>query len=283
MSVYDIITGKIIEILQRGVIPWKAGWSQRLASNLVTQNPYRGINALLLNTVMMDHKYPWFLTFKQAKAYGGYVIKGSHGYPVCFYMKGGSSSEDDDVNEKEESKRFLMYSTVFNLDQCEGIELKSIKGMKEYSSNEFNNEEAERIISCWRKVVNMKEGNKASYLPSKDLITMPDKKIWTERCYYYSTFFHEIVHSTGHPDRLNRFMLNEVFDKQDYSKEELIAELGSAFLNHDVGIGSLVVENNASYISSWIKALNNEKMMIVRASSAAQKAVDYIKEYTRSV
>jgi len=272
MDVYAIVTEKILDLLSKKIVPWRSGWQSEGAKNLISQKEYQGINSLLLNAAVMDHKYPWFLTYQQAKQLGGYIKQGSKGYMVVYYSS-FTVKDTDTINEEEETKWFLKYSTVFNLDQTEGIKLKSVKETRQI---QLDNEKANNIISNWKKTVETVEGGKPCYVPFQDTIKLPPSQNFENQEIYYSVFFHEAVHSTGHSSRLDRFQPHTYFGDESYSKEELIAEVGAGFLNHIVGIGDSTINNNVSYISNWMQHLSNDNRLIVRASSAARKAVDLI-------
>jgi antirestriction protein ArdC len=261
-KVYTYVTEKIIEQLGKGVMPWRKPWNGVPAMNYITRKPYRGINALMLDSGE-------YLTFKQIQELGGRLKKGSKGEMVVFYKV-------TEVEEDEETKRsfVLRYYNVFNIKNVEGVESKV---------ESFNNSpigDAEKIIQGYAKKPKIvhDDQNRAYYSPFYDLINVPEIKHFKQVEEYYSTAFHEIVHSTGHKKRLKRFeddIPNVAFGSKSYSKEELIAELGSAMLCNMCGIDN-TLENSASYIKGWLKVLQDDKKFVVQASAHAQKAVDHI-------
>jgi antirestriction protein ArdC len=272
-DVYQIVTERIIEQLNQGVIPWHKSWrtDSTALSNFVSKKAYKGMNSILLNCGQF--KAPYFLTYKQAKELGGNVKAGEKGLPIIFWSFVESKTETD-FNGKPKQIGFLRYYTVFNIEQTEGIKW----SMPELPENKFNPiEQAETVAS------NMPEapkvlfgGNRAFYSPALDFVQMPLKQSFETNEAYYSVLFHELAHSTGHSKRLDRGVeKNAGFGSESYSKEELIAEMTSAFVCSSIGLESRIPDN-ASYISSWIKALKGDSKLVVLASGKAQKAADWI-------
>jgi len=265
VSVYDIITDRIIEKMEQGDIPWVKPWNSRPAVNWVTQKEYRGINQLLLDPGE-------YLTFNQVKKVRGRVNKGAKSQIVTFYKS--LEIEDKDTGE-EKTIPMLRYYRVFNIKDCTGI-----KSKQEEVNFEHNPiEEAEGIIKGYRDRPSITFApGRAFYRPADDIISIPDKSDFEKVEEYYSTLFHESVHSTGHKSRLNRTGITGIaaFGSEIYSKEELVAEIGAAMLCGIAGIENVTLENSAAYLQSWIRELRNDKRLIVQASSQAQKAADYI-------
>ncbi len=276
MNIYELITKKIIEELEKGIIPWRKPWISDTPKNLITKKEYRGINRLLLSTISNKFNNSYFVTFKQINEIGGYVKKGEKGHIVVFWKV----FNNDEIEEKEEieknDKRFVLrYYTVFNLEQCWIPEEKKPKN--EINNNVFEIEKCENIINNMPKKPVIKYGyNQAFYNFDSDYIGMPSKEKFISMESFYSTLFHELVHSTGHETRLNRKMVGKYENKEIYSKEELIAEIGASFLNDIAEIRNVNFDNSVAYINSWLKALKNDKRLIVMASNQAQKAVDFI-------
>jgi antirestriction protein ArdC len=273
-TVYDIVTEKITQKLEEGEIPWKKPWNMQLPRNLITNKPYQGINFLLLSGE--DHENPYWLTFKQAQEKGGHVKKGEKGTPITFWKV-----IEKELKEKEgkELQFILRYYTVFNLGQCEGIESPPLGE----PSNPI--QKCEEIISGYKTTpdIRINTRNSAYYSPKEDYISLQPKHTFQNMEGYYATLFHEMTHSTGHEKRLGRFNsrdYNRPFGCEEYSKEELIAELGSAFLCAEAGIDNSELDNSAAYIQSWLKALKNDKRLIVTASSQAAKSTRYILGHT---
>ena len=220
-----------------------------------------------------DFSSPYWLTFKQAQDLKGRVKKGEKGTQVIFWKV----FEQEETEEKNGKKIFMLrYYTVFNLEQCEGIEASNDEAAQ---INPIDTCEA--IVKGYATMPALKtnQQDKAFYNPKDDYISLQNKATFRSAEAYYSTLFHEIVHSTGHETRLNRFdskTSNSPFASDEYSKEELIAELGNAYLCAEAGIDNTELENNAAYIQSWLEALRNDKKLLFSASSQAIKATEYI-------
>lgn len=272
MAVYELITNMIIEMLDKGVVPWHRPWNVPMPMNLVSKKEYRGVNVLTLS--FTEFASPYWLTYRQAKELGGHVKPGAKGLPIVYWnwIKAKKMGSED---EADNSIPFLKYHTVFNLEQCEGIPIPddSKAGNKPL-------DQCERIIERMpNKPIILHKGDEAFYSPKSDRVTLPNKENFESIEEYYSTLFHEIVHSTGHESRLNRICLKEphAFGSDTYSKEELIAEIGSSFLCSMTGIESKTLTNQIGYINGWLNRLRNDKRLIITASAHAQKAVDYIR------
>lgn len=273
-NVADIITEAIISKLESGVIPWRKPWhaATQAPRNLVTEKPYRGINAFLLATV--GYASPYYLTFKQVADRGGQVKAGSKGFPVVFW----STVEVEDRETGDEKHiPFMRYYTVFNVEQTT-LEVPQLPDVE----REFNPiAEAERIVAAMpnRPEIRHREA-KAFYSPAFDFVNMPKRELFKGNEEYYSTLFHELGHSTGHVNRLARKGVTEssYFGSHEYSKEELVAEMAAAFLCAEAEISPATIENSAAYIGSWLKALKSKdnRAMVIQAASQAQKATDFI-------
>lgn len=279
MDVYEIVTSKIIASLEKGIIPWQKPWSgiNGGAHNYVSHKTYSLVNQLIL-----EHQDA-YLTFNQAKALGGKIKKGAKAEIVVFWKMFPSKTEtvkDENGNETPKMIPMLRYYNVFWIGDCEGIKA-------EDEAKTFDNdpvEEAEKVISEYLvrephlKFQNDQPSNEAYYSPASDKVVVPMINQYELKEEYYSTTFHELVHSTGAETRLNRKSDKvAAFGSEEYSKEELVAEMGAAMLVHTVGIESEKSFNNsAAYIQSWLQALRNDKRMVVSAAGKAQKAVEYI-------
>jgi len=274
-SVYQYVTDKIINELQKGNIPWQKNWKGQKAINYISRKEYRGINTLLL-------PYPGeYLTFKQVQEKGGTIKKGEKANMIVFY-KWFEKEVEEDGEMKLKKFPMLRYYNVFHISQCEGIESK----LDIFTPENENNivEKAEQIINNYVSREGLKYNiiigsDRAYYNPAKDEVVLPDIKQFDRSENFYSTAFHELTHSTGHENRLNRqtVVKSHRFGSQDYSREELIAEIGSCFLNNQVGIdNSSVFKNNVAYIQGWLKALKDDVRLITVASGQAQKAINYI-------
>jgi antirestriction protein ArdC len=273
-KIYEMITTRIIELLEKGDIPWKRPWRSGFPMNLISKKPYRGINTFILGATGFSS--PYWLTFKQASEKRGQIKKGSTGFPIVFWnwMNKKSKDEGEDA-EKIKKVPFLRYYTVFNLDQCEGI-----LPPEECEDREITKLEApEFIVENMPQRPTIHHGeSRAYYRPSTDSINMPRQETFIGDEEYYSTLFHELIHSTGHKNRLNRHekITNHMFGSQDYSKEELVAEMGSAFLCGVSDIEPSVIENQTAYINGWLKKLQSDKKLLIQAAAQAQKAADFI-------
>lgn len=273
-----MITNIIIEKLEEGVIPWQMPWTiDDIPRNLISNKPYRGINMMLLYHHSQFFNSPFFLTFKQIQQLNGKIIKGSKSFPIVFWKL---KKYQDSQTEEKFTIPILKYYRVFNLSQVEGINPDKIPEI-ETNTHEFTPiEKAEQLVEFWVDSPNIKLGEpKAYYSPGFDYIGMPDQKYFHSDEEYYSTLFHELIHSTGHKSRLNRFTKNHnhTFGSDDYSKEELIAEIGSSFLCGVCDISHRTIDNSAAYINGWLRKLKNDKKLIIQASGKAQKAADYIR------
>lgn len=270
---YEAVTARIIESLEKGVIPWRKPWASGGYYNAKTGHRYRGLNVPIL--ALSAFTDPRWLTFKQAQAMGGNVRKGEKGTCVMFWKVMKKELEE---NGEKKIKAFpiLKTFTVFNVEQCEGLELPELKS--------FTHEpiaEAEALVANMpQRPKVFHEGDRAFYSPVYDHVGMPAPESFESPAEYYSTLFHELTHSTGHRSRLGRFEANDYtphFGSTTYAKEELVAELGSAFLRAACGIEHTpALENSAAYLQSWLDALKNDRRMLVFAAAQAQKAADFI-------
>lgn len=272
IDVYSLVTNRIIELLEQGTVPWQQSWTAKgIPRNFISKRPYRGINTLLLNSLPYDHNL--FLTWKQIKTIGGSVLKGEKGNFIVFNKMIEKPIEETGKMDKQ---FFLRYYKVFNIAQCKDLP-------KEFLPKE--NEEHARLVHCDVIVDDMQnrphiqvKGREAYYQPKEDFINMPPIKSFGNAESYYSVLFHELVHSTGHESRLNRKEVTEkiVFGSESYSLEELTAEIGACFLKSFSGLPMDNLSQNASYIQNWLSVLRDDKRFIVKASSRAQRAVEYI-------
>ena len=270
-DVYQIVTNKIIEQLEKGCVPWKQPWTTAgVPQNLITRKPYRGINIWMLASAGYSQNY--FLTFKQAGELGARIKKGQKAHIVVYWKL----EEKTDPEPREKKKEtFLRYYLVYNVAQCEGIPEAKLP-MEHYNEPMLNCEE---VINEMPKKPDIRQVEDFPYYhPKHDYVNMPPIKSFVNSDSYYSTLFHELVHSTGHTNRLNRkeLMSSKSFNSEMYSFEELVAEMGASYLNSLTGIAQNQLNQNAAYIEGWLKRLRNDKRMIVMASGHAQKAVDFI-------
>lgn len=273
-DIYEMITDRIIEQLENGVVAWQKPWTgvHDGAYNRISNKPYSLLNQMLLS------KTGEYATFKQWTELGGHIKKGEKAEIVTFWKIQQIEEENEDGEKTIKQLPLLRYYNVFHISQVEGVEPKSI------DLNELQPiEEAERIKTEYMQREHIKilekVTNKAFYSPSLDYIQVPCKEQYQHIEEFYSTLFHEMTHSTGHKVRLDREDVKDCmyFGSENYSKEELCAELGSAFLINKLGIESSKSFNNSTaYIQSWLRVLKNDKKFIISASSRAEKAVKYI-------
>lgn len=269
MNVYEIITDRILDALRGGVVPWRRPWSSSLPKNLVSGREYRGVNVLLLQST--PFLSPYWLTFRQAKTLGGSVKRGVRGCPIVYW----NVRENEEDGRKRE-RAFLRHFTVFNLEQCEGIEAPA--PIERPAFNPI--ERCEEVLSAYQDPPLIHHGgSQAFYLPSQDRIQLPARGAFDRTEEYYSTMFHELVHSSGAAHRLARkgVVDGARFASHAYSKEELVAEIGAAFLCAHTGIAPQTFDNSHAYISFWMSALIGDSRMVIEASSHAAKAVDLIR------
>ena len=281
MDVYSIVTEKIMTALEAGTIPWRKPWADGgVPRNLISKKPYRGINYFLLGA--SKYVSPYWLTYKQAEELGGFVRKGEQSTLIVFWKveaRKDPEAQEGETSSKDGSRFILRYYRVFNLEQCE------IPADKLAKLPKIETRENQPIESCARIVDEMPsrpalthEGRQASYSSLTDSVTLPPMNLFGSPEEYYATAFHELSHSTGHKSRLNRDTITESssFGSTVYSKEELVAEMGAAFLCAEAGISASVIENQAAYVAGWLKKLRDDRRLVVMAAAQAQKAADFI-------
>lgn len=269
-DVYAEVTARIIEQLEQGTIPWRKPW---IASGAAISHS-TGKAYSLLNQILLARPGE-YATFKQIQQEGGRVKKGAKSSMVVFWKW---IEEEDEETKVIKKIPFLRYYNVFHIDQTEGIKPKYQRPLPNVAQPD---EAAEAIARDYltRSGVRLihEEGNRAFYRPSTDSITLPLLAQFKNTAEYYSTLFHEMTHSTGHSSRLDRLTKVAAFGSEDYSKEELVAEIGAAALVNHAGLEtSSSLTNSAAYIQSWLKALQDDKRLIVSASGRAEKAVNLI-------
>ena len=297
LSIAKQITSDLINIIETtGHLPWEKEWQGGLSihGGLAPRNydrhlsgkpsAYNGINiwSLMGRADREGWDSPWFMTFNQAKARGGSVIKGSKGTTITYWnitMYDANNNVTKDPKEAVKKVPFLAKSSVFNAAQIEGIDFPEIKRPQPKTDNELI-EAAEAIKDGYEGCPDIKYGGgSAFYRPKTDTVHMPSIESFNNSFSFYKTEFHELIHSTGHQSRLARKGITE-FDKfgsTKYSKEELIAELGAAFLASVSGCyDSKQEKNSAAYLKGWIKSLKDDPAMILAAAGAAQKAAEHI-------
>ena len=276
-SVYEMVTERIINQLEQGVIPWEKPWTgiRSGAYNRVSKKSYS-----LLNQMLLQHKGE-YATFKQWQDLGGHVRKGEKSEIVVFWKIQPIEEEKEDGTKEVKQIPLLRYFNVFHISQVDGVESLSKDALNEIEPIE----KAESILhSYWTKeniTVEHVVSDKAYYSPSLDMIHLPLFEQFINANEYYSTAFHESVHSTMKESRCDRAEDRKgklvAFGSNEYSKEELVAEIGSASLMNIIGIETnKSFRNSSAYIQNWLSVLKNDVKFIVSASSKAEKAVDYI-------
>lgn len=276
-SVYEMVTERIIEQLEKGVIPWEKPWTgiRSGAYNRISKKSYS-----LLNQMLLKHKGE-YATFKQWQDLGGHVRKGEKSEIVVFWKIQPIEEEKEDGTKEVKQIPLLRYFNVFHISQVDGVEPLSKDALNEIEPIE----KAESILySYWTKeniTVEHVAGDKAYYSPSLDMIHLPLFEQFISANEYYSTAFHESIHSTMKESRCDRAEDRKgklvAFGSNEYSKEELVAEIGSASLMNIIGIETnKSFRNSSAYIQNWLSVLKNDVKFIVSASSKAEKAVDYI-------
>jgi antirestriction protein ArdC len=270
---YQIITDRILTLLEQGMVPWQQPWDHTtgLPRNLFSQRPYRGVNVWLLTA--MGYTSPFWATFNQVKTAGGNVRKGERGVPVVFWKV--YAKEDQETGD--EAQRFVLrYFTVFNAAQLDGVAVpESLVTPHRFTPIE----RCAQLVDTMPHRPAITHGHQgAFYTPATDTLHMPSPPCFQSPEAYYATLFHELCHSVGHPSRLNRPTLTDVclFGSPTYAKEELVAEMGAAYLCGVCGIANATLNNSAAYLASWMQVLRDHPTMLVHAAAQAQKAADYI-------
>ena len=292
MRVEEIITNRIVAMLEAGTVPWHKPWANRQTGadafpcNAITKRRYRGINVFILAS--QAYGSPYWLTYREALALGGHVKAGEHGTPIVFWKWLSREIEKPDGSIDEHHFPMLRYYTVFNAEQTEGCRLPA-EAKPEGDGAPFNPIEAcETIYANMPSRPRLEHGAttaitrghrfEAYYTVGTDTVVMPRREAFDSPEFYYSVLFHELTHSTGAVHRLNRPTLKQAvkFGDTNYSKEEIVAEMGASFLAGHAGIEQVTLTNNAAYLASWIRALKGDAKLVIVAAAAAQKASDYI-------
>jgi antirestriction protein ArdC len=274
-DIHQAITDQILAAMEDAKTTGRRLWDSQpsLPLNLTTNKPYSGINILTLWAAGLSHNYrsPFWLTYKQAEAMGGQVRKGETS-TLCVFFKPWESQRENENGETETVKGAVAKGfRVFNLDQIDGIEAPAPELRAPFQSIE----EAERIMAASPAVIHI-GGTQAFYRPGTDTIHLPNREAFINPEAFYSTAMHEMTHSSGHKSRLDRDFSGR-FGTEAYAFEELIAELGSAFLNADLGILGATLPDHANYLTNWIAIMKGDKKAITTAAAQASKAHGFIK------
>ena len=292
---YQMVTDRICELMEQGFIPWEKPWA---TAKTVAWSGNDGHQYSLLNQFLLadpDKKYTdisdlfndiageW-VTFKQAQARGGCVKKGEKGRKVVFFKMVQKKDENGepvrDAKGHIATYPCLSVFTVFKVSQCDGLEQKfhtDADTLYDFNADATADDVADSYVQREGIKLTKRKSNEAYYSPLFDEVVVPLPQQFKNPGEYYSTLFHELVHSTGHSKRLDRITAVSSFGKEEYSLEELVAEIGSASLLATLGVeNERTFKNSAAYLQNWLKALRNDKKMIVKAAAQAEKAIKLI-------
>ncbi|GAF83736.1 unnamed protein product [marine sediment metagenome] len=277
-KVYQIVTDRIVQALEAGTVPWQKSWAGTagLARNLKSGKVYRGVNAWLTN--LMPFESPFWLTYKQSQAIGGNVRKGEKSTPLVFWKQWETKDKrtGDDIKLP-----VLRFYSAFNVEQCDGLGDKVPQPEPPRNPDFTPIERCEAVADTYLKHGPRLEiaGTQPSYSPTIDQVTMPSPTRFNTGEDYYNVLFHELTHSTGHQSRLNRKTVTEsqLFGGYNYGCEELVAEMGAAFLSAECRVDALSIqENQSAYIAGWLRTIKRDSKLVVTAAAQAQKAADLI-------
>jgi len=272
VSVYEIVTNKIIEKLENGTVPWQQSWSNASFPRNITGREYRGINVFLLG--MQGYRSPYWLTWKQANAIGDGIKEDQRKqYTIVIFW-----NMVKDKRDKDKVIPLLRYYRVWNYEQTVGVPEPvggAFPNVASILKPDERHNAAQSIVDGFTDAPTIQEaGDAAWYRPASDLVNVPPRGSFTNLDAFYSTLFHELGHSTGAKKRLNRPM-GTTFGSHAYGREELVAEMVAAFLNAESGIEA-TMDNSAAYLRSWVKTISEDTRAVVVAAGQAQKATDYI-------
>lgn len=283
-DIYTRITAQIIAHLETGVRPWVKPWNAEHAAGRITRplrhngQPYAGVNILSLwcAASAMGFSSPIWMTFKQSQELGGRVRKGEKGSPVV-YASALTRTETDEAtgHDVEREIPFLKAYTVFNVEQIEGLPAHYYAVAKPQTNPLERIAHADAFFASTKADISH-GGNRAFYRPATDSIVMPPLEAFRDADSYYATLAHEVTHWTGHQSRLPRDFGGKRFGSEGYAMEELVAELGAAFLCADLGVMLEAREDHSAYIANWLKVLKDDNRAIFTAAAHAQRAADFI-------
>lgn len=284
MSAYALnrITEAIIGMLEKGTVPWRQPWTELgPPQNLINNWLYKGINVFLL--AAMGYALPYWLTLQQLQKLGGTLKCGEKPTEIACWQWWPRTLTKSDKDGKSKTQEKVLWEPrcwfhqVYNVEQCNGIE----RRVPKLKTHEFTPiRRCDQLINGMLTNVAVRHREpEAYYSPIFDFVNIPNRQLFHSDEEYYSTLFHELIHSTGHQSRLNRHKyLKTGFrpDLHEYTQEELVAEMGTAFLCAKAKISSRTLENSAAYIGHWLQILENDKRAVFHASAQAQKALEYI-------
>ena len=282
-DIYTRITGQIVASLEQGVRPWSRPWSGENVATRITRplrhngTPYAGINILMLWLASLEHGFtsPSWMTFNQALDLKAHVRKGEKGSLVVYANTFSRTEKDAEGNDVEREIPFLKGYTVFNVEQIEGLPGEYYAKPEPTFSPVERIEWAERFFAATHADIRYR-GTRAYYAQDADYIQMPPIESFRDPESFYATLAHETTHWTKHPSRIERDFGRKSFGDEGYAREELVAELGAAFLCVDLELTPEVREDHAAYIGTWLTVLKNDNRAIFQAAAHAQRAVDYL-------
>lgn len=282
-DIYQKVTDKIIADLEQGELTWMKPWSAGNMDGRIMRplrhngQPYSGINILMLWSASLEGCFgsPYWMTFKQAKSLGAHVRKGERGNPVVYANTITKIEEQDDGSEEERAIPFMKAYTVFNVEQIDGLPEHYYVKPEPVIDPAQRIDHAERFFAATGADIRH-GGNQAYYSGGSDHVQMPVFECFQSPEAYYATLAHELTHWTKHKSRLDREFGRKRWGDEAYAREELVAELGAAFLCADLSLSPEPRDEHAAYIQSWLKVLKEDKRAIFSAAAHAQRAADYL-------
>jgi len=282
-DVYSRVTDRIIADLEKGVRSWMKPWNAGHTAGKITRplrhngTPYQGINILMLWGEALDKGYsaPIWMTYNQAQELGAHVRKGQQGSLVVYANKITRTETGEGGEEIEKQIPFMKGYSVFNVEQIEGLPAHYYGKPENPLPLPERLDHAERFIASTGAIIGH-GGDKAYYAPARDIVQMPPFEAFKDKESYYATILHELTHWTSHKTRLDRSFNAKRFGDNGYAREELVAELGAAFLSADLGITPEIREDHAAYLAHWLKALKEDSRAIFSAAAHAQRAADFL-------
>lgn len=283
-DVCQLVTDKLVSLIEAGVKPWAKSWNNAPQAPLPMRHNgerYRGVNILLLWAQAIESGFgsPYWMTYRQAQELGAQVRKGEKGTLVCYYgtatQKDESSEGSAPTEDGQGHYRFLKTFTVFNVQQIDGLPERYAVQVAPVRPASDRIEELDALVAATGAKIHH-GGNRAYYRPSSDAVQMPNFEQFASPEAYYATLFHELAHWTKAPTRLARDFGSARWGDEGYAIEELVAELAAAFLGAELGFPAEHLDDHAAYLASWLKALKNDKRLVFMAAAKAQAAVDYL-------
>lgn len=282
-DVHQDVTDRMISALEKGTVPWRKPWNCAMVrpTSMTTRQPYHGINTLLLGMASMEAGYssPFWGTYRQIAALGGQVRRGEHGTHILLWKSVPRWITNDEGDREQIPVLLAREFTVFNAEQADGLPARYFPGPADAETLPQPQQVLDAYLAggpSFRHVA----GDRAYYQPATDAITLPERGQFRSPAHYYSTAFHEAGHSTGHASRLDREGITTAgttFGCERYAREELVAQMTSTFVLTMLGIDTAeLFDNSAAYLASWLKALQDDKKLVISAAAAAEKASSLI-------